>query len=191
MEHQTDTERLTITLPPEAERHGDYHEVTVVAEDRSQATVKRNRMHNPMMALYERGSITEEQFEASVQIARVAEMIGRSGSVRSASLEARVDCSGAAKDMLIERLSHAQLEVAYNRWRIHLPVPRRMVIDLAIGSISINTAARLYRIRKTKARSYLIDALNRWINVHDHVRKTIDEDDLKSAQFRAGGGFIA
>ena len=133
---------------PETEQHGDYADVTVVADDRSMATVKRNRRVNPMMALYESGTLSEEQFDASVEIARIAEEITLPVGMRSASLEARVDNSGSSENLLIEKLTRVQLEAAYNSWRAFLPMPKRMVIDLVLGSSTIMAASRRYRMRR-------------------------------------------
>lgn len=183
-------EELRITLPPEAEAHGDYAEVTVVADDRSIATVKRNRLTNPMFALYERGTLSVEQYDASIEIARVAEEITLPVGLRCASLEARVDNSGSAKNLLIENLSRVQLEATYNRWRGHLPMPKRMIIDLVLGSSSIVASSRRYHMRKTRVRNLLIDALDRWIDIRDKMRELIDERDVEAAQIRAGGGLL-
>lgn len=177
--------------PPEVFNHGDYADVTVVAEDQSQATVRRNRMTNPMLALYERGSITEEQFEASVQIARVAEIISQAVGMRSASLEARVDNSGSAKDLLIEHIGRVRLEATYSAWRQTLPMPRRMVIDLVTGSVSLTVSSRRYRMRKRKAKVILVDALERWIKLREKIESEIEEQEVIAAHFRAGGGIIA
>lgn len=184
-------DRAEHLIPPEALAQGDFADVTVVADDQSQATVKRNRMTNPMLALYERGSITEEQFEASVEIARVAEIIAQAVGMRSASLEARVDNSGSAKDLLIEHIGRVRLEATYSAWRQTLPMPRRMVIDLVTGSVSITVSSRRYRMRKSKAKVILVDALDRWIKLREKIESEIEEQEVIAAHFRAGGGIIA
>lgn len=184
-------DRADHLIPPEALAQGDFADVTVVADDQSQATVKRNRMTNPMLALYERGSITEEQFEASVEIARVAEIIAQAVGMRSASLEARVDNSGSAKDLLIEHIGRVRLEATYSEWRQTLPMPRRMVIDLVTGSVSLTVSSRRYRMRKRKAKVILVEALDRWIGLRSKIESEIEEQEVIAAHFRAGGGIIA
>ncbi|MBP6554635.1 MAG: hypothetical protein KA233_03045 [Novosphingobium sp.] len=184
-------DRAEHLIPPEALAQGDFADVTVVADDQSQATVKRNRITNPMLALYERGSITEEQFEASVEIARVAEIIAQAVGTRSASLEARVDNSGSAKDLLIEHIGRVRLEATYSEWRQTLPMPRRMVIDLVTGSVSLTVSSRRYRMRKRKAKVILVDALDRWIGLRSKIESEIEEQEVIAAHFRAGGGIIA
>lgn len=184
------TEQIDDLIPAEVLMRGDYSDVTVVADDRSQATVKRNRMTNPIYTLWERGVIDEDQYDAAIEIARIAEEITRPVGLRGASLEARVDNSGSAKNLLIENLSRVQLEATYNRWRMRLPMPRRMVIDMVVDQRPIEATARRHKIGFRKARSRLIDALDRWIDIRSVVRDQIDMDDVRSAQFRAGGGFV-
>jgi hypothetical protein len=175
---------------PEAERQGDFVEVTVIADDQSSATVKRNRRHDPIMSLYERGAITEEQHDAAVEIARIAEEITRPVGLRCASLEARVDNSGSARNLLIENLSRVQLEATYNRWRDRLPMPRRMVIDMVVDHRPIDATARIYNIGFRKARARLIHSLDRWIDIRSKMRELIDAQDVEAAQLRVGGGSV-
>ena len=180
----TETERLTITLPPEAERHGDYHEVTVVAEDRSQATVKRNRKISGMVRLYENGRITPEQFLATVQITRTMELFGRDVSVRASSVQARVDNSSNRDNDLYEDIRRVRDEVTYRKWHHRLPMPKRMVIDMIVVDRPLAATARIYRLSWARARLALTDALDLWNQLRDDADKLIDEDDLKSLRYK-------
>ena len=184
-------DRAEHLIPPEALAQGDFADVTVVADDQSQATVKRNRITNPMLALYERGSITEEQFEASVEIARVAEIIAQAVGMRSASLEARVDNSGSAKDLLIEHIGRVRLEATYSKWRDRLPMPKRLVIDMVVEQRPIFATARRYRVGHPRARIWLVRALDRWIELREKLQVEIDEQEVAAAHYRAGGGVLA
>ena len=188
--HLLAEDRAEHLIPPEALAQGDFADVTVVADDQSQATVKRNRMTNPMYTLYEHGSINEDQYDAAMEIARVAEEITRTIGLRSASLEARVDNSGSAKNLLIESLSRVQLEATYNAWRSQLPMPRRMIIDLALGSGTIAASARRYRMRRAKVRKILIKALDSWIGLREKVREQIEASDVEAMHLRVGGGTL-
>ena len=147
-------------------------------------------MTNPMYTLYEHGSINEDQYDAAMEIARVAEEITRTIGLRSASLEARVDNSGSAKNLLIESLSRVQLEATYNAWRSQLPMPRRMIIDLALGSGTIAASARRYRMRRAKVRKILIKALDSWIGLREKVREQIEASDVEAMHLRVGGGTL-
>lgn len=178
-------------IPPEVFQHGDYAEVTVVAEDRSQATVRRNRSTSPLLTLYERGSINEDQYEAAIEIARVAEMIASPVGLRSASLEARVDNSGSAKDLLVEHIGIVRLEATYSRWRQQLPMPRRMVIDMVVDGSPVFVTARRYRIGLPKAKKVLRKALDSWIQLREKFEAEIDQEDVEAAHLRVGGGTIA
>lgn len=169
---------------PESERHGGFIEVTVVADDRSQATVKRRKSSSGLIRLYENGNITPEQLAAALKIASVIENIERDTSIRSASLEARVDYSGSAKDVLIENISAVRDEMAYSVWRAKLPTPKRMVIDMLIMDRSLAATARVYRVSWVRARTILCDALDNWVSIRDDFERLVDVDDLKAAHYR-------
>lgn len=169
---------------PESERHGGFVEVTVVADDRSQATVKRRKSSSGLIRLYENGHITAEQFAAALKIASIIESIEKVTSIRSASLEARVDYSASAKDVLIENISSVRDEMAYSIWRAKLPMPKRMVIDMLVFDRPLAATARVYKVSWVKARCVLRDALDCWISVRDDFERLVDVDDLKAAHYR-------
>lgn len=178
-------------LPPEALAHGEYAEVTIVeAERSSQATVLRAKDRSPLLDLRNRGFLTEEQYAAACEIAGVVERMEATVGIHSASLEARVDNSGAARDMLIETLSQVRREVAYTIWRGWLPYPKRMVIDMVVLQRPIKATARRYKMGLPKAKIRLSDALNNWEVAKDRVRKMLDEQDVLAAHQRAGGGIL-
>lgn len=181
MENQ---EELRITLTPEAEAHGDYAEVTVVAEDRSIATVKRRKSSSGLVRMYENGNIDDEQFKAAMTIAKVIETIGRDVSIRSSSIKARVDNSSGNKNDLYEGIGHVRDEIAYRKWRDRLPTPKRMVIDMLVVDRPLAATARIYKLSWAKARIALIDALDLWVRLRDDAEQMIDEDDIKSALYR-------
>ncbi len=177
-------------VTPEAEQHGDYRSQFVMhIESYTLAYTRKNHEFSPFDDLLDRGTITKEQYEAAMQIQMVAERIGRAASVRSASLEARVDNSRGG-DLLVERLVNVQFEVAYSRWRQFLPVPKSMILDMILMSGPLKNKARSYGMGWPKARKRLLDALDSWIRKRDEAVSKIDENDLKSAHFRVGGGLI-
>lgn len=179
-------------ITAETEFQGDYRDEFVMhIETYTLARTKRNREQSPFGQLYDRGQITKEQYEAAVDIACAVERVQRSVSVRGASLEARVDCSGSASGLLVERLSVAKLEITYSLWRRRLPMPRQMIIDMIILPGSLFAKCRIYRMGWPKARKRLLDALDRWIELREKVAREVDEEDLRAAHLRLGEGAIA
>ncbi len=162
-------------LPAEAEAHGIYDNRMVVhIETGTCVQTKRNRQQSALALMHERGAIAPAQFEAALQIARIAESIERAVSLRGSRLEPRVDFGGSARDMLTERLSQVRLEVTYNRWRDRLPMPRRMVIDMVIGDRDLVGTARLHNLPWREARRRLIAALDLWLELRDAVWREVD-----------------
>lgn len=152
--------------------------------------VPSNRRQSPIARLYESGAIDDDQYNAAEEIATVAEMIERAVSVRGASLEARVDNSGAAKDKLVEHLVRVRLEVTYSRWRLRLPMPRRMVLDMLLTNQPLTATARSYRMPWRKARKMLIDAIDRWIDIKERVWSTVEAEDVEDVYRKVGGGTL-
>lgn len=175
-------------VTPEAETHGDYRlQFVMHIETYTLAYTSRNHEFTPFDDLLDRGTITKEQYEAAMQIQMVSERIGRSVSVRGASLEARVDNSGGNSSMfLAERLIDVQLEMAFTRWRQRLPVPRSMILDMVLMSGPLFRKARSYGIGWPKARKRLKNALDNWITERDRVAKEVDDQDLTAAYHRLG-----
>lgn len=178
-------------VPAEVLAQGEYSMVTIVEDERSsQATVLRAKDRSPLLDLLSRGVIDEEQYGAACEIAAIVERMEGTVGMRSASLEARVDNSGAAKDLLIETLGQVRREVAYGKWRDHLPYPKRMVIDMVVLQRPIFATARRYRMGLPKARTRLVDALTDWLKVKEEVFAMVDERDVLSAHWRVGGGIL-
>jgi len=172
-------------IPIEAERHGQYAEDYIThVETNTKAWTKRNRTSSALAIMHERGAITPAQFFAAAQIAMTAEAIERAVSVKGASLEARVDQSGSARDHSIERLGMVRREQTYTRWRLTLPTPKRLVIDMVLSPHSLVATARVYRVPWRKARIMLVDALDRWIDIERRVADQLDQDDLDRANLR-------
>lgn len=152
--------------------------------------VPSNRRQSPIGRLYESGAIDDDQHNAAEEIATVAEMIERAVSVRGASLEARVDNSGAGKDKLVEHLVRVRLEVTYSAWRLRLPMPRRMVLDMLLTNQPLTATARAYKVPWRKARKVLIDAIDRWIDIKERVWSSVEPDDVESVYRKLGGGTL-
>lgn len=174
----------------EAKQHGAYRlQFVMHIETYTLAYTSRNHSYSPFDDLLDRGTINKDQYEAAMQIQMISERIGRSVSVRGASLEARVDNSGSSSSVLLaERLIDVQLEVAFTRWRQRLPVPRSMILDMILMSGPLFRKARSYGIGWPKARKWLLRSLDNWIDIRDRIAKEIDEQDLVAAYHRLGCG---
>lgn len=171
---------------PEQRQHSAYVEDDIIhAESFTRATVHRIRQQSSLRKLCDDGQISEDNLFAAQQIARVAEMIERNAAVRCASLEARVDYAGSARDVLVERLGMVRMEVAYTAWRTSIPMPRRMIVDMVLEDRSLFVTARVYRVGWPRAKRMLRDALDRWADLMAKARNEVDEVDLIRAQSRA------
>ena len=184
-------DRSVPLVTPEAEQHAEYRDCEVLhIETYTVAPTRRNATMAPIADLYARGGITKEQFEAAQQIEIAVEILSAGVAMRGASLEARVDNSGAARDILIERVGLARIERAYTQWRVMLPGPKRMLIDMIVGTQPLVAVARTYGVNWRKARKRLLESLDRWTNLMERARRNIDADDLENAQKRVGGGVV-
>lgn len=172
-------------LTPEAERKGNFSaEFVMHLETQTLAWTKRNRNDSPLFELLARGSISQEQYSAGVEIAEVIETITRPVSLRCASLEARVDNGAGGKDELVERLRQVRLEMTYSRWRCRLPHPKRLVIDMLTRRGSLARRARRHGMDWPRAKRMLIRALDRWLDLRSKVAELVDETDIENAQRR-------
>lgn len=134
--------------------------------------------------LYQSGAIDSEQLFAAVEIAIVAERIAAGVTVRTASLETRVDVTRIGDGGFFEKLGQVRREVAYTRWRALLPMPAA-VLDMLVGeAVGFTIAAARYRIHNRKAKRLLIDALDLWPEVLGAVCKEIDTAELDAAHAR-------
>jgi len=175
-----DTTAIIQSCAPET-----YSDDIIHIETFTRASVTRVRQYSALADMHERGQLTDEQFYATQQIAHVAEMILRNGSVQCASLEARVDNAGSAKDVLIERLGMVRMEAAYSKWRLSIPMPRRMILDMVLEDRSLFVTARVHRMGWPRAKRLLRESLDLWCELLWKANKTIDQEDLDRAQFRA------
>lgn len=162
-----------------------YRDDIIHAESFTRATVQRIRQYSALADMHERGRLTDDQFFAAQQIARVAEMIQRNASVRSGTIDARVDNAGSAKDILVERLGMVRMEVAYSKWRTSIATPRRMIVDMVLEDRSLFATARVYHVGWPKAQRMLRDALDLWTELLWRARREVDAEDLERAQIRA------
>jgi hypothetical protein len=132
--------------------------------------------------LYESGAIDIEQLSASQEIAAVHRRIGAEVTVRTVSLETRVDASRTADGTFFERLGAVRAEVAYTRWRAALPGPAAPILDMIAGDLGYSRAARIYCMDQRRAKRLLIQSLDLWQAMARAARDEVDEATLAAAQ---------
>lgn len=157
------------------------------APDQSRAPTYYRKSRSALEYMRQRGSLTDEQYYSAQRIAQVAEMLQSSVSGSCASMEARVDCSGSARDALNESLYRVRAEAAYTEWRSKLPLPRRMVIDMVTQDAGLAEIAAEHNMGWPKARMMLVAALDAWPEVFGRYVKGIDQEvlDAQHARLRA------
>lgn len=172
-----DTKRRPELVTPEARKHGLTESLVRDDEGRTWQSYRR-KTRSALAYMRERGNLTDDQFDSAQRIAEIAEMLQRSVAVGCASLEARVDCSGSARDALNESLYRVRAEGAYTEWRSKLPLPRRMVIDMVTQDDGLKRIAREHNMGWPRAQQVLKDALDRWPDIFARYVKVIDQDDI-------------
>lgn len=154
------------------------------------AIVPERRRQSALSRMVKLGKITADELAAAQQIAQVVEMIERGVSVRSASLEARVDNSGSSRDALVESLGRIRAEVAYRAWREAIPMPRRMIIDLIVTDVSYVRLAKSYNLHWQTARKRLITALRMWPSFQIQARQSVTKDTVHEVYSKLGDGVL-
>ena len=86
----------------------------------------------PLRRLWLSGGIDADQLAAAVDIAEIAEAIQADVSVRTASLETRID-SGRCGDAGFESLGRVRREMAYTKWRGERGREAALVLEMIVG----------------------------------------------------------
>lgn len=167
--------------------HWSHKQGTPETLEAIEATPSRRRQW-PIQRMFELGKISPEEKLAAEEIAGIVEMIERSVSVGCASLEARVDFSGSARDQLVESLGRVRLEVAYRAWRSQIPNPRRMIIDMILTNTPYVRLAGSYGMHWRTARKRLVSALRLWGEVRMVTRAQVDREAVQVVYARLGEG---
>jgi hypothetical protein len=190
-------DRLSAALQrrEEAERHHEAmiarwrhkNEGTPETHEKANALPERRRQ-SPLHRMERLGKISADERAAAEEIAGVAERIRRAGSIRSASLETRIDFANSGRDQLVESLGRIRLEVAYRAWREAIPQPRTMVLDMIMTNQSFVQLARAHGMQWRTARKRLITALRMWPEMAAAARRDVDREDVEAVYARLGAG---
>jgi hypothetical protein len=183
MEHAEAT-RSENLLTPEQELSGLYADRRVTDAEGVTVRTKCRKAQSSIARMHDRGSITAEQFQAALDIARVAEMIQHDVGFRGASIEERVSSSNRPGSAGDRNLLLIRLERLYTKWRDGLPMPRRLYVDIALTDQGAAALARKHKHDWPTARKRFIAALDRWIDLKRLVWDEIDEDAVDRCEMR-------
>ena len=162
-------------------------EGTPETHDKINALPERRRQ-SPLCRMERMGKISADERAAAEEIATVVERIGRSGSIRSVSLETRVDYANSGRDTLLESLGRVRSEMAYRAWRQAIPGPRAMILDMIMTNQSFVRLARKHGLQWRTARKRLITALRLWPEMKAAARREVTRDDVETVYARLGTG---
>lgn len=140
----------------------------------------RRQRQGSIARLWESGAIDAEQLAAAARIAAVHERIGADVSVRTASLETRIDGGRRGDAAFFEALGAVRDEIAYSRWRTAIGGAAALVLAVIAGE-SLTATARAYRIGHRRAVKLLGDALDAWHRHHADARAEVDAVALERA----------
>ena len=141
---------------------------------------RAGRVHQGAIArLYASGGITADQLAYAVEIATVSERIGADVTVKTASLETRIDSGRRGDGTFYEALSRVQHEVAYTYWREAIEGPVQAVLDMIVGdTIGFTVVAKRYNMHNRRAKRLLIAALDAWPRFLSQGRHVVTEETL-------------
>lgn len=182
-QQETDRKAGEDVVTPEAAAKG-LDRATVQDEEGRNWNSYRRKTRSALEYMRQQGNLTDEQYFSAQRIAQIAEMLQSSVALGCASMEARVDCSGSARDALNESLYRVRAEGAYTEWRSKLPLPRRMVIDMVTRDSGLAEIAATHNMGWPRARKVLVDALEAWPDIFAKYCGQIDQEDLDQQHAR-------
>lgn len=153
--------------------------------DQERARTYRRRTTSSLARLAMRGVITDDQLYAAQELALISERIGRDVATASGNLSARVDNGSGNRDHAAESLRRVQIEQAYSRWRLAIPLPRQMILDMVREDNQLAAIARGYHRSWVTAIGMLREALDEWGRFKREAFDTITQDDVDAAAQRA------
>jgi hypothetical protein len=153
-------------------------------------SIPSRRRDWPLARMARLGKITADELAAAHEIASIVEIFHRSGAVGCASMEARVDYAGSAKDALIETLGRIRMELAYRGWREAIPEPKSMILDMIMLNVPYVVLAKQHRLHWRTARKRLMTALRLWPTFKILAKHEVAEADVFEVYQRIGEGVL-
>ncbi|MBG6116771.1 hypothetical protein IWY39_000575 [Sphingobium sp. JAI105] len=141
----------------------------------------RRQRPGAIVRLHASGYLDDDELAYAEQIAAIAYRIMADVTVRTASLETRIDGSRHG-DAFFEALGAVWNEMAYSRWRTAIgPANAKLVLDIIVRDVGVARAAVLHGVHVRRARRMLTDALALWAQTHRTVRDEVTPADLAAA----------
>lgn len=141
----------------------------------------RRQRPGAIVRLHASGYLDDDELAYAEQIATIAHRIMADVTVRTASLETRIDGSRHG-DAFFEALGAVWNEMAYSRWRTAIgPGNAKLVLDIIVRDVGVARAAALHGMHVRRARRMLTDALSLWAQTHRRVRDEVTPADLAAA----------
>lgn len=156
------------------------------AETGTRAETYRRRSTSSLARLNARGVITDDQLAAAQEIAIIYERIGADVAVGSGSASERVDNDGGAGSYGGESYHRVCLNQAYSRWRLKLPLPRALVLDMVTEDHQLAIIAQRHHKGWRKAIAMLKDALDMWADMKREAFDSISEADVEWLNSKVG-----
>lgn len=138
------------------------------------------RCEGAIARLHQSGYLNDDELAWAHEIREVADNIMAAATVKTASLETRVDTSRYG-DVFFESLGSVWGEIAYSTWRARLGCATGLVLDIIVRDMALTTAASLHAMHVRKAKRLLTTALQLWPRFHATARRTVDAEDLQAA----------
>lgn len=177
--------KVPVALSPGIEREVTLRERWGHRQGTPQTHEHASRTHQGALArLYRAGDIDVHQLAAGSEIAGVVEQIGAEVTVRTASLETRIDTSRRGDGTFHESLGRVRREMAYGRWRERLGAQAAPILAIIVEDIGISVAARRHGMRNATLQRRLVAALDLWPVTLSWYFRLVDEDVLAQAHAR-------
>lgn len=141
----------------------------------------RRQRPGAIARLHASGYLDDDELAYAQQIAAIVAKLAADVTVRTASLETRIDGSRHG-DAFFEALGAVWNEMTYSRWRAAIgPVAAKLVLDIIVRDVGIARAAARHGMHVRRARRMLTDALMLWAQMHRRVRDEVTPADLAAA----------
>lgn len=154
------------------------HSVNATSETLAHARIVRE---GALARLYHSGSLTIEQWGASLEIAAAhARVVLDAGLPSSWAIE-RVDHRPDPEKRFQEALGTVRLEMTYSRWRREIEAAGA-VLAIIVEDCGLVAAARRHSMGEKRLRRLLVDALERWMALRRSIRDEVDEATIEAAR---------